>query len=175
MEVVFGILGLVVMGLIIWWDWETPDKEYISLGPFDANTTRLNNGRKSKQIAKLEERIRKLNNENLGRLFYRVGPRIKEHTPEEIAKINFTKAEYARLNAPYASHQRPYLIKDGGLVYIGEEGIKRYKFEEKMRSINRDYKHGIRCRFDGLNMKLINEVTKEEIPFNPDEYTLTGD
>jgi len=175
MVAVFSILGLIIMGLIIWWDWENPDKEYTSLGSFDAETTRLNNERKSKQIAKLEEKIRTLNEENPGRLFYRVGPRIKEHTPEEVAKINFTKAEYERLNAPYASHQRHCFIKDGALVHIGEEGVRRYKFEEKMRKINRDYKNGIHCRFDHLNMKLINKVTKEEIPFNPDEYTLTGD
>lgn len=175
MEAVFGILGLIIAGLITWLDWENPDKKSIAMSSFDAETVRLNNERKDKQIARLEEKIGKLNEENPGRLFYRVGPRIKEHTPEEIAKINFTKAEYERLNAPYASHQRHYFIKDGELVHIREEGIRRYKFEEKMRKINRDYKNGIQCRFDHRNMKLLNNVTKEEIPFNPDEYTLTGD
>lgn len=175
MEAALSILGLIIIGLITWWDWENPDKEYTSMGSFDAETTRLNNERKAKQRAKLEEKIRKLNEENPGRLFYRVGPRIKEHTPEEVSKINFTKAEYERLNAPYESHQRRYFITDGELVHIGEEGIRRYKFEEKMRKINRDYRNGIQCRFDHRNMKLINNVTKEEIPFDPDEYTLTGD
>lgn len=175
MGVVFGIVVLVVIVLITWWDWENPDKIDLSFGPFDEETTRLNNERRSKQIVELQKKIRKLNEENPGQLFYRVGPRIKEHTPEEVANINFTKAEYERLNAQYASHQRHYFIKDGELVHIGEEGINRYKFEEKMRNINRDYKNGIYCSFDHLNMKLINKVTKEEIPFNPDEYTLTGD
>jgi hypothetical protein len=174
MEAVFGILGLIIMGLIIWWDWENPDKEYTSMGTFDAETTRLNNERKAKQRAKLEEKARKLNEENLGRLFYRVGPRIKEHTPEEVAKINFTKAEYERLNAPYASHQRHYFIIEGELVHAGEDTIRRYKYEEKMRKINRNFENGIYCEFDHRNMKLVNKITKEEIPFDPDEYTLTG-
>lgn len=175
MEVIFGILGLIAIGLITWWDWEHPDKKLISMNKFDAETVRLNNERKGKQITRLEEKIRNLNEENPGRLFYRVGPRIKEHTPEEVAEINFTKAEYERLNAPYASHQRHYFIKDGKLVHIGEERVKWYKFEEKMRKINNDYENGIQCRFDHINMKLINKLTKEEIAFNPDEYTLTGD
>lgn len=175
MGVVLGILVLVVIGLITWWDWENPDKEIVSLGPFAAETTRLNNERKSKQIAELLEKIRKLNEENPDRLFYRVGPRIKEHTPEEVVNINLTKAEYERLNAPYASHQRHYFIIDGALVHAGEERIRQYKFEEKMRKINREFSNGVLCNFDHRNMKLINKVTKEEIPFNPDEYTLTGD
>jgi hypothetical protein len=175
MEVILGLLGLIAIGLITWWDWENPDKKLIAMSQFDAETVRLNNERKAKQIAKLEEKIRKLNEENPGRLFYRIGPRIKEYTPEEVADINFTKAEYERLNAPYASHQSHYFIRDGKLVHIGEEGIKRYKFEEKMRKINRDYKKGVQCSFDHINMKLINKLTKEVIAFNPDEYTLTGD
>jgi hypothetical protein len=174
MEVVLSILVFVVMGIIIWWDWENPDKKSTAMGSFDAETVRLNNDRKDKQIFKIEEKIRNLNEENPGRLFYRVGPRIKEHTPEEVVDINFTKAEYKRLNAQYASHQRHYFIKDRKLVYIGVGGINMYKLDEKMRTINRDYENGINCHVDYLNMKLINKVTKEEIPFNPDEYTLTG-
>lgn len=175
MEIFFSILGLVVFGLIIWWDWENPDQESTGISSFDSQTVRLNNIRKRKQIAKLAEKVTKLNVENPGRMFYRVGSRIKEHTPEEIAKINFTKAEFERLNEPYAPHQRHYFIIDGELVHIGEEGIESYKYEEKMRKINRDFENGIHCRFDHMNMKLINKVTGEEIPFDPDEYVLTGE
>ena len=174
MGAVLGILGLVVIGLIIWWDWENPDKESISIGELDRRTTMLNNERKSHQIATLNEKIRKLNEENPGRLFYRVGPRIKEHTQEEVARINFTKAEYERLNAPYASHQRQYFIIDGELVKADEHRIKSYKYVERMRHINRNGV-GINCRFDHINMKLINTISNEEIPFDPDEYVLTGD
>lgn len=175
MEAVLGILGLIVFGLIAWWDWENPDKNSTAIGSFDAETVRLNNERKNKQIAKLETKIKRLNEENPGRLFYRVGPRIKERTIEEATKINLTKAEYERLNAPYASHQRHYFIRNGKLVHAGEDAIKRYKFEEKMRKINRDFENGVHCRFDHINMRLINKITNKEIPFNPDEYTLTGD
>jgi hypothetical protein len=175
MGVVFGIVVLIVIALITWWDWENPDKESIAFGSLDAKSVRLNNERRSKQIAKLEEKIRKLNDENPGRLFYRVGPRIKEYTPEEVAAINFTKAEYVRLNAPYPSHQRRCFIVDGKLVHADEGIIKRYKLEEKMRKINRDYKSGVQCTIDYRNEKLINKRTNEEIPFNPDEYILTGE
>lgn len=175
MAIAFSIVVLIIIGLITWWDWENPDKKAIGMSPWDAETVRLNNSRKNKQIAKLEERVRKLNEENPGRLFYRDGPRIKEHTPEEVANIVFVKAEYERLNTQYASHQRHYFIKDGKLVHVGDEGIKRYKFEEKMRKINRNFEEGIQCYFDHRNMKLINARTKEEIPFSPDDYTLTGD
>jgi tRNA nucleotidyltransferase (CCA-adding enzyme) len=175
MEAAFSILILIAIGIMYWWDWENPDKKSIASTSFDAETVRLNNERKDRQIAQLHEKIAKLNEENPGRIFYRVGPRIKEHTAEEVAKINFTKAEYERLNAPYASHQRHYFIRDGVLEHVDEHTIKRYKLEEKMRKINRDFNSGIYCRFDGRNMKLINKITEEEIPFNPDEYTLTGD
>lgn len=174
MEAVLGIIFLIAIGIITWWDWENPDKKSTAFGSFDAETVRLNNERKDKQIVKIEDKIQKLNEENPGRLFYRVGPRIREHTPEEVAKINFTKAEYEKLNAPYASHQRHYFIRDGELVYAGEDAIRQYKFEEKMRKINRDAENGIHCRFDHKNKKLINTLTNEEIPFNPEEYTLTG-
>ncbi len=174
MEAVLGILVLIIIGLITWWDWENPDKKYTAISSFDAETVRLNNERKDKQIAKIEAKIRKFNEENPGRLFYRVGPRVKEHTPEEVAEINFTKAEYERLNAPYASHQRHYFIIEGELVHAGEDKIRWYKYEEKMRKINRDFENGIHCEFDHRNVKLVNKITKEEIPFDPDEYTLTG-
>lgn len=173
MGVVLGIFGVIVIVLITWWDWENPDKEAISYGELDRESARLNNERKSRQIATLNEKIRKLNEENPGRLFYRVGSRIKEHTPEEIAKINFTKAEYERLNAPYASHQRHYFIIDGELVKADEYRILKYKYEERMRHINRSGT-GIYCRYDHINMKLINTISNEEIPFDPDEYVLTG-
>lgn len=175
MEVALSIFGLFVIGVITWWDWENPDKKYIASGTLDAESTRLNNERKSKQVSKLEKKVNKLNEENPGRLFYRIGPRVREYSPEEVTKINFTKSEYERLNAPYAPHQRHYFIIDGVLAYAGEERIKWYKFEEKTRKINRKNKKGIICKFDHINMKLINKLNGEEIPFDPDKYTLTGD
>lgn len=173
MGIVISILVLLVIGVITWIDWKNPDREDISLGSFDAETTRLNNERRSKQITKLEEKIRKLNAENPGRLFYRVGSGIKEHTPDEAATIKNIRAEYERLNSSYASHQRHYFIIDGKLVRIDKDGVDLYKFEEKMRKINGE--SSIHCSLDRRNMKLINMSTKEEIPFNPEEYTLTGD
>lgn len=177
LEILVVILGIVLIGLT-WWDWENPDKKSIALGELDRKSARLNNERKSRQIAVLEEKIRKLNEENPGQLFYRAGARIKEHSPEEAARIISIQAEYERLNAPYASHQRHYFIIDGELVKADENTIKRYKYEEKRSHVNSSYRHSgsmARCIFDEVNMKLINTVTNEEIPFDPDEYVLTGD
>lgn len=174
MGLFISIVVLIAFIFIIWWDWENPDKKSVAFGSWDSETVRLNNERKDRQIYEIEKKIADLNKKNPGRIFYRDGPRIREHSPEEVNELNFNKSEYERLNAPYPRHQRRYFLKEGKLVYIGDDGVRRYKFEEKMRKINRDNKSGILCEFDHKNMKLINKITKEEIPFDPDSYELTG-
>lgn len=174
MEFVLGLLVLIVMGVVIWWDWENPDKKSTAIGTLDAESVRLNNERKDRQIANLEGKIKQLNQNTSGKRFYRRGARILEHTPEEVSHIAYVEAEYARINAPYPSHQKHAFIIDKELVLASEEQIRRYKFEEKMRKINRGGTPGVHCAFDHRNGKLINKITGAEIPFDPDEYTLAA-
>lgn len=172
MTFLFSILALIAMGVITWLDWENPDKKDIAFGPFDSNTTNLNNDRRANQIARLEKKIKKLNDENPGRLFYRSGPRIKEYTPEEVNDIYFINERCKQLNKPYPLHQKHYYIKNGEIKFVGEERVKKYKFEAKVIEINQDPNNGIICSYDRQNNKIINSITKEEIEFNFEDYDL---
>ncbi|MDK6080560.1 hypothetical protein [Massilia varians] len=55
LEILVVILGIVLIGLT-WWDWENPDKKSIALAELDRKSARLNNERKSRQIATLEKK-----------------------------------------------------------------------------------------------------------------------
>jgi hypothetical protein len=171
---IWGILVLIFIGLLYLWDRETIDKKSVPLSSADIETTQLNNERKGEMKGKLEKKVRKLNEDNPGRVFYRDGPRIKEKSSQEIKKAESAAAECDRLNAPYATHQPHYRIDNGEVVHVGDHVVRVYKCEEMMRIINNDFSNDILCRADLHSMKLIDSITGEEIPFNPDEYTLTG-
>jgi len=171
--VIAGIFGIIFLFaahfLVKWREDENIDNSSGELpgGAIGSEVNRGTRNRKNKKRSKLEAEVRRSNKEHSNRMFYRDGPRVKEYTSEEVAAIK----ECERLNAQYTVEFPHYFFKRGRVEY-GEEIVNRYKFEAKMREINKDFDNGISCDLDRRNMKLFNTVTAEEIPFNPDSYTL---
>lgn len=172
MEPLGTVIVLLFLAFIKWWDWEHIDEASHSIGFWDSDTIRLNNAKKMKRVAELEEKVRKKNANNSGRRFYRKGPRIHEYTKEEIDRIDLVLSELELLNDPYPSHQKHFFIVDDEIVPASKEQIDQYKFKEKQEEINRENNPNIRCEFDHINRKLINSITKRIIDFDVDNYTL---
>jgi hypothetical protein len=167
---ILGIIGLVIVHLLVtWWEDEHIDSSsaMLSGSGTEAEVNRGTQNRKRDKKIKLEAEARRLNEEHPDRLFYRDGPRVKEYTSEEAATI----WECERLNAQYAKSYPHYCIRHRR-VEFDEERVNHYKFDAKMRELNNDHSNGINCELDRRNMKLINKNTKEEVPFDPDSFTL---
>jgi len=169
----FGILGIIFMVVAYvlsnWWDDKSIDRSpgVLTGSAGEREVNRATDKRRNEKRQKLEAQVRKLNEENPDKLFYRDGPYIKEYTHEEVAAIR----ECERLNAPFAPGYPQYYVEHGRVEYADRK-VKRWKFEARMREINRDFDNGICCDFDPMNMKLTNRSTGEEIPFDPDDYEL---
>jgi len=167
---ILGILALVAVHYLVkWWEDEHIDSSsaMLSGNSTEAEVNRASDERKRAKRQKLEAEVRRLNEEHPNRMFYRDGPRIKEYSEEEAEAIR----ECERLNAPYKPSYPHYRIRYGRVEYA-QDLVHKYKYEAKMREINRAFENGIQCKYDHLNMKLINKVTGEEIPFDPDSFDL---
>lgn len=168
-----GILGIIsiiaIHFLAKWWEDENIDKSSSVLtgGGIESEVNRATENRKREKRNNLKAEVRRLNEAHSDRRFYRDGPRIQEYTSEEAATIR----ECERLNAQYAPAYPHYFIRYGRVEYNGE-AANTYKFEAKMREINQDPDNIPSCRFDHRSRKLMNTLTDEEIPFDPDSYTL---
>lgn len=167
---VLFIIGLIAIHFVVkWWDDQNIDKSPMTLtgGGIESDVNQATEKRRTEKKRKLEEEVRRLNEQHPGRIFYRDGPRIKEHTPEEVAAIQ----ECEKLNAPYPPRYPRYWIKNGRVEYKGW-AVEKYKYEAKTLEMNRDPSMGSDYHFDHANMRIIDKVTGEEIPFDPDNYRL---
>ncbi|ABM21092.1 hypothetical protein [Marinobacter nauticus] len=167
-----GILGVLFIAVVYflneWWDNKNIDKSPGMLtghsGERDAN--RATDEKRAKKRAKLDAKVSQLNKDNPNKLFYRDGPYVKEYSPEQIKLIR----ECERLNAQFAQGYHQYEIKDGQIEHMAW-AVRKWKYQERCREINRDGT-GTQCEFDFRNVKLINRLTGEEIPFDPESYEL---
>lgn len=85
METILSIIALIVMALVVFVDWSTPDKPAQSTHHSDSFTVDANNRRKREQIARLNAKVAKLNAKHPDREFYRDGAWVKERKPNNVS------------------------------------------------------------------------------------------